>query len=251
MFKTGIVSVTFREKSIDEIIRLCAENGLSGIEVGSDIHAPCGNIEECLRIGRLARENGVEVVSYGSYYKLGQGGDMEMHIKCAKALGARNVRVWAGVKGSLDTTEDEREAVTKEAVRFASLAEHAGMTVSLEYHVRTLTDSWESALRLVYDVNSPALKLYWQPNQYKSDEYNLLSLKKVLPYVTNIHVFAWTAPEGEVVRHPLSEHGDIWKRYLDILSSDGCDRYLLLEFVMDDSVTQLVSDAEFLNRLAD
>ena len=47
MFKTGIVSVTFRKKTIDEIIRLAKSSSLECIEVGSDVHAPKDDPENC------------------------------------------------------------------------------------------------------------------------------------------------------------------------------------------------------------
>lgn len=43
--KTGLVSVTFRQKSVEEIAALTAEAGLSGVEWGGDVHVPPGDRE--------------------------------------------------------------------------------------------------------------------------------------------------------------------------------------------------------------
>ena len=40
MFDTGLVSITFRDKSVEEIIRAVSECGLHYIEWGSDVQAP-------------------------------------------------------------------------------------------------------------------------------------------------------------------------------------------------------------------
>ena len=40
MFRTGLVSVSFRDKTPPEIIKAAAGAGLSCIEWGSDVHAP-------------------------------------------------------------------------------------------------------------------------------------------------------------------------------------------------------------------
>lgn len=89
--------------------------------------------------------------------------------------------------------------------------------------------------------------LYWQPNQYRDIEFNVMSLEKVLKYVSTVHVFAWDARSGNCIRYPLADHADVWKRYLDILASDNREHALLLEFVKDDSDADFVSDAKTLN----
>ena len=246
MFKTGIVSVTFRQKSIDEIITLAKESGLCAIEVGSDVHAPRENLAECRRIADLAKEAEIAIASYGSYYRLGQGESFDEYIEAAKALGAPNIRIWAGAKGSASVDEETRAALTADAVRCAEAAAKAGITLSFEYHGGTLTDTSESALRLMREMAHPNAYLYWQPNQYKDIDFNLASLRAALPYVSNIHVFAWDARSTSNIRYPLADHAGIWKEYLDILAEDGRPHNLLMEFVKDDADDAFVSDAKTL-----
>ena len=47
--KTGLVSVTFRQKSVEEIAALTAEAGLSGVEWGGDVHGLPGDREAARR----------------------------------------------------------------------------------------------------------------------------------------------------------------------------------------------------------
>lgn len=251
MLKTGIVSVTFRKKPIDEIIRLAKANSLDCVEVGSDVHAPHNDLENCRRIKSIAAENGVEIVSYGSYYKLGQYAsptdEFNAYIAAAKALGAPNIRIWAGVKGSSLVEPVERAALVSEARLIASLAKDAGLTMSFEYHPNTLTDDCDSAAKLIEEIDADNVRLYWQPDQKHDADFNTAALRKVLPFVSNVHVFAWNAQNGPCVRFPLADHEADWRRYLDILASDGKDRALLMEFVMDDSEERFIADAAVLN----
>jgi 3-dehydroshikimate dehydratase len=248
MFKTGIVSVTFRKKSITEILDLCNQTGLSAIEVGSDVHAPKEDLEVCAKISEKAKDYGIEIVSYGTYYKLGQyqdpASEFSAYISAAKTLGTKNLRIWAGVKNSGDVTEAERAALTEEARMLADLAAHEDMTVSFEYHGGTLTNECNSAIRLIREIDRSNVYLYWQPNQYKDVDFNTAALRSVLPFISNVHVFAWDARTGQCLRFPLADHADDWKQYLDILASDGKNRSLLLEFVKDDSVEHFHSDAK-------
>lgn len=251
MFSTGIVSVTFRNKSIGEILELAKKNSLDCVEVGSDVHAPNKDFDNCYRIASLAEENGIKIISYGSYYKLGQysapAEEFNDYIVAAKCLGAPNIRVWAGVRGSLLVDPDERAALVSEARMIAKLAADAGLKVSFEYHPNTLTDDCDSAAALINEIGAENVTLYWQPDQKHDADFNCAALKKVLPYVSNVHVFAWNAQNGPCVRFPLAEHEADWKRYLDILASDRSDHALLLEFVKGDLEAQFIEDAATLN----
>ena len=65
-FQTGLVSVTFRQKSISKILSMCRENNLDAIEIGSDVHAPRDDIANCEAIRAAAEKEGVRVISYGT-----------------------------------------------------------------------------------------------------------------------------------------------------------------------------------------
>ena len=253
MLQTGIVSVTFRKKTIDEIISLARANSLDCVEVGSDVHAPKDDLENCRRIASLAAGNGVSIVSYGSYYTLGENelpeAEFDGYIKAAKALGAPNIRVWAGrcgKYGSRSVSPDVRASMVNEAKLIAKAAKNAGLTISFEYHPGTLTDEPESARRLIDEIGTDNVSLYFQPDQGKDTDYNVAALRTVIDRVSNIHVFAWDARGGSCIRYPLADFSDRWNRYLDVIN-DGRDHALLMEFVKDDSESQFAIDAETLN----
>ena len=68
MIKPGICSVTFRDKSPEEVIALSVASGLKGIEWGADVHVPLGDLEHTLRVGELTRAAGLEVAGYCLLY---------------------------------------------------------------------------------------------------------------------------------------------------------------------------------------
>ncbi len=249
MFKPGIVSVTFRELSIDGIIDLCRENCLSAIEIGGDVHLRPGDLREAERISVLCREAEVFPVSYGSYYRCEENSGAEDVIDTAAALGASNIRIWAGNVGSAALSGDmnlrNRANVAAAARNFCRAADKRNLSVSFEWHQNTLTDTLDSALRLIEDINEPNLSLYWQPNQFREFETNIYELKAALPHVSNIHVFAWRDND----KFPLCEQAAEWESYLSVLSSDGRERALLLEFMPNGKPEELVREAAALKSL--
>ena len=95
------------------------------------------------------------------------------------------------------------------------------------------------------EVGRENLSLYWQPNQFLTFERNIENLTTVLPFISNVHVFAWEGCE----RLRLAEHRERWRRYLDILAAGGRSHALLLEFVPNDDPAVLPDEAAELKRL--
>ena len=102
MYQNGLVSVTFRKLSPEEILQAMTACGLKYIEWGSDVHAPCTD-DACLsEIVELQKKYGVTCCSYGTYFKLGVTPmeELEGYILAAKRLGTDILRLWCGSKGS-------------------------------------------------------------------------------------------------------------------------------------------------------
>ena len=59
-FHTGLVSISFRRYSVDEIIAACREAGLEWIEWGSDVHVPAGNLTVADEVAAQMKEAGLE-----------------------------------------------------------------------------------------------------------------------------------------------------------------------------------------------
>lgn len=257
MWKTGVCSISFRKHSIEEIVRAAAEAGLDGIEWGSDVHVPSGDTEMALKARAVTEKAGLQCLSYGGYYRLGCGTQEEFEglLACAEAMGVRDVRIWGGKKGSTELNGEDWAALVSEAKDCADKAQARGMVLSLECHNWTLTDEWHTAKKFIDEVNSPALRMYWQPNQYRSEEYDLEALTELVGTVTNVHVFSWgymdlSEQNPELVRLPLADHSDMWARRLNILEEQlraDEEHSFILEFMHDDNIETLKETAAVLN----
>jgi 3-dehydroshikimate dehydratase len=240
----GLVSITFRQLTPEEIVKLATAAGLKAIEWGGDVHVPHGDLSAAAHVRELTTSAGLAVAAYGSYYRLAHSDDAAAVVRTAAALGAPTVRVWAGRRGSADADDAYWSTVVADARHIAALAADSGLTVSFEYHRNTLTDTRASTARLLDLLPEPAIRTLWQPQPERDRAENLGDLRAVLPRLTNMHVFAWTAT-GE--RLPLADGRDDWAAYLG--AADTEDRYALLEFVVGDDPGRLATDAATLAAL--
>jgi 3-dehydroshikimate dehydratase len=245
----GLVSITFRALTATQIIERMVQAQLSEIEWGGDIHVPAGDVARAREVRRWTEEAGLRCAAYGSYYRLGVVGegspDFQRVLDSAVALGVPTIRVWAGNKGSAETTEEERKLVVEDARRVSRLALASGITVSLEYHAHTLTDTRESVRSLEEALPEAGLEFLWQPTNGATQEDCADRLRGVLDRLRHVHVFHWW-PQTE--RLPLAEGETCWKEYLGILRKKSTPTPCLLEFVKDDSVDQFLADAATLRR---
>lgn len=242
----GLVSVSFRSLSSERIIEETKKAGLACIEWGSDIHAPCDDSEKLKKITELQKENGIYCCSYGTYFRLGVNdtAELQKYIDAAKILGTDILRLWCGDKATADYSEDEENRLFCECKKAAEIAEKNGVTLCMECHNGTYTELKEGAIKLMKDINSPAFRMYWQPNQFVFAEENKQYARLLSSFTKNIHVFNWTADE----RYPLSESVSLWKEYLSYFNKK---QTLLLEFMPDDSIDSLITEAESLRNIAE
>jgi len=249
MIHAGLVSITFRKLSPAEIIALVRQAGLRGIEWGGDIHVPHGDLQRAREVSELTREAGLEVMSYGSYYRVAHSEDnglsFQQVLATALELGAPVIRVWAGTAGSDATNEEARWRVVADLRRIADLAAKAGVRVATEFHGGTLTDTNESTHQLLLEVDHSNLYTYWQPLTGMSDETCLQALDQLAPRLSHLHVFYWNTPQD---RCSLAEGEERWKKFLAAARKIPGDRGALLEFVQDDLPENFLRDAATLKQ---
>lgn len=248
----GLVSISFRNLKSDEIITAVKNAGLSAVEWGSDVHCKPDDASAVQAIKSISSANNINICSYGSYYRVGAVKEGEPSFESladtAENLGTDVIRVWAYNKGSNEVTAEEYDIVVSDMKRICGIAAKKNITVSLECHNWTLTDNYDSALKILDAVASKNLTMYWQPNQFKSFEYNLESAKALRDYVTNVHVFNWEGNE----KYPLADAVDTWKKYVEII--EGSTKYehnYLLEFMPTGGVEMLPAEAEALRKIAE
>ena len=259
---TGLVSISFRKKSIKELIKASKESGLKYIEWGGDVHIPMGKIKLARRVRRLMHGAGLKSASYGSYFGLLYHCDesfplpFKKVLKTAKALGAKTIRVWlgwpkCGCKLGCDqyVCKNGCNKAVRLTKQLCNQAKKFGITLSIECHFATLTDDYHDTLDFIKRVGCDNLRLYWQPNHSKSFEYNLEALKALLPYISNIHVFNWNE-NGE--KFPLcNERGTSeWSEYLKVLNDENnAERVYFLEFMPDGELSSLPCESKSLKNL--
>ncbi|BCB78819.1 sugar phosphate isomerase [Phytohabitans flavus] len=214
--RPGLVSVTFRHLAPSDVVRVAREADLAAIEWGGDIHVPHGDTEAAARAAALTADAGLTVSAYGSYYRLAHPDllDASTVVRTAVWLGAPTIRVWAGRVGSAEAPADYRRAVVDDALRVADLAEAAGVTVSLECHRNTLTDTRESTLELFGALRDAPIRATWQPHQERDAKANEGDLRAVLPMLANLHVFAWTPDRTRLPCTNTARSGPaIWRQH--------------------------------------
>lgn len=243
--KIGLVSVSFRRESPEQILKSMRGCGLSHIEWGSDIHAPQNCPEKLQEIAALQAEFGIKCCAYGTYFRIGvtPAEELETYISAAKILGADVLRLWCGNKGSQKYTDAEKETLFATCRALAEIAEKYDVTLCLECHNNTFTDRAEAALSLMQAVGSPHFKMYWQPNQFCSLQENMAYANAIAPYTVNIHVFNWENTN----RYPLARGADAWRSYLTLFDRT---QTLLLEFMPDDQLDSLPAEANALKEIA-
>lgn len=238
----GLVSVTFRKLTPDEIFKLCEQCALRCIEWGGDIHVPAGNMQRAREVAAMSKTFGIPTSSYGSYFRLGNSDDdFKRNLETAVELGAPVLRIWAGTEGSADCGEKKRGEWTQQLARISEEAEKAGVDVAPEFHINTLTDSLDS-LRYLLKV-LPKQKFYWQPRWDWSEEDRLTALREIGDRLTHIHVFSWKIENGREIRLPLEDGESMWKK---VISGLDAEKKALMEFVQDDEPQNLVRDAKIL-----
>jgi sugar phosphate isomerase/epimerase len=240
----GVCSVTFRGLPADEVVDLAADGGLAAIEWGGDVHVAPGDTTEAERLRRRCAAHDLTCPSYGSYFFAGQTppDELDAVVATAEALGASTVRVWApyGVAPGADPVAVDsivvalRDACDRAATR--------GLTLALEFHPDTLTETSESTCALLASVARPNLATYWQPRPGATPDAALAELRAVAPHLAHVHVFAW---RRDSTRLPLHERADMWTSALATIAAIAppADRVAYLEFVVDDDPVAFARDA--------
>jgi sugar phosphate isomerase/epimerase len=248
MFISGVVSVSFRPNSVEEIINAAKNANLSLIEWGSDVHSPAGDTLLAEKIKAESEKSGIKTPTYGSYFRVGVTPNEEFpkYLESAKALGASVIRIWA-YKSIKATEGEEWEKVVADAKEITKMAEPYGIRVCLECHNGSITEDYKTALAFLKAVNHELFGMYWQPNQLKSLEYNIEAATALAPFVSCLHMFHIV----DNVKQPLTEGISDWRKYLAIIKECKGESNIpaYLEFMPDDKIETLAREAKTLNEL--
>ena len=120
--KTGLTSVSFRSLSVDAVIELASRSGVDGIEWGSDVHVPETDVENARRVAHKTVDAGLSVISYGSYFYLGEGIDFTPYVDTAVAMNTKVIRIWGGKKERDELLLTYKEEIAREKAAKAAKA---------------------------------------------------------------------------------------------------------------------------------
>lgn len=236
----GMVSVTFRQKSAEEVVALAVRYGMRGIEWGGDVHVPCGGLARAREVGEMTRGSGLETFSYGSYFRVGDEGFSAV-ADTALELGCRTVRIWAPAKASAQCSEKEFARAAEALAAVCETARRSHVLVCLEFHNGTMNDCAEGFYKL-RGAGAADLKTYWQPLYLR--RRNLQEIAALNTNIENVHVYHWIYSDP-VQRRLLEEAEDDWKEYAALLGA----KKFLLEFCKDDAEENFARDARTLHKL--
>lgn len=246
--RPGVCSVTLRALTVDAVARTARECQLDAIEWGGDVHVPPGDAVAARRARSASAAADLVVASYGSYlFALGVPTLEEQHavLDTTIAIGAPNVRVWAGF--GVDPDRDEGRSVVAALARFCRFAADRDVSVSLEFHGGTPTATVGGTLTLIDAVGAPNLFSYWQPPYWRaptSPAADAAEIVALAARLSHLHVYEWSGPEQ---RQALAVGEARWRTVLErsgaIAGTWTGDRYAFLEFVADDAQDNLVRDA--------
>ncbi|MDX0616953.1 TIM barrel protein [Sinorhizobium medicae] len=247
----ALCSVTFRKMPADEIVALAVEARLAAVEWAGDAHVSPGDLPAARAVARRCENAGLKT-SYGSYIAppTDDFAAFKSALETAVALGASNIRIWAGTRerDSSNYSAEERRHAAEAIRQMGAEAARHGVTVSLEYHPQSLTDETLSAQSLIEAVGHPNVYLYWQPRPGLPLKEALTEIAQVGEHISHVHVFAWDRCRN---RFALVTAADYWRTVLTALPQSRWRgrRFAMLEFVAGDDPAAFLADAGTLRQI--
>ncbi len=248
MERFGVCSISFRDKSAEEIIVAAKMAGLDGIEWGSDVHVMPNDPDRAKQIREKMDAAGLITLSYGTYFGIEEmeQDSLDGYLDTADILGTDTLRIWPP-KGNREQISQQRyDAFVAFAGKIALQAKKKNKILCLERHPDMLTEHATEALQFVQDVGMDNLRMYWQPVQFADLQTNLESAKILAEQVERIHVFHWIGMD----RYPLADGAAPWQRYASVLKQrKNKPGVYLLEFMHDDRLESLSEAAASLKQI--
>lgn len=245
--KCGLVSISFRDNTPEEIIEAAANAGLDCIEWGSDVHLKADDIPRARQIKSQTLAAGLAMPSYGTYFGIEKPDwdGLEQCLKMADQMEIPMLRIWPPDQKKPDYHSARYKEYVVSCRRVADRAKQYHKLICFECHQGILTDNYQTTLKFIEDIDRENIKMYWQPNQFKSFAYNLEAARELRHLVTNIHVFHWKNMD----RFPLAQGESEWKAFAQLFRQSGRENVYMLEFMYNDSIAALKSETEAMKKI--
>ncbi len=239
-FEIGLASVTFRNKTVEEIVSLCKKADVDCIEWGADVHVITA--EDAEKAKALCDKANIRISSYGSYYRVGSGDEKQWLTLCenAKIMGAESIRVWLGEKNSEDTSEHEYKKLLTDLENICTAAEKYGLLVCPECHDYTFNNDTDAFLKIRNELDMKNFRTYFQSRYFRM-AYDLDRIDRTYDFIENVHV-----SYSDMKREQEDKIKD--ENYLDTLLRKFRDKSfngaVILEFTENAAETSFFEDIQ-------
>lgn len=242
---TGFTSTSLRNYTVEQVVETAIKSKSEIIEWGSDKHIL--TLADAEKAGNLCRENGIDVKSFGTYYRIGSGETEQWKDLCEKAklLGSSVLRTWLGFKGSAFTSERDYDQLVNDAVSVCDIAAEYGLTVSNECHPNTYNDTTVSSLKFISDVNRNNLKTYYQ-SWYREEASDKEKLYKTIVHVTDVHLSFSELIKFQAFR---KKDRDYIVKIISWLNDLDFNGNILIEFTKHNTPEDMITDMEKLRKV--
>lgn len=242
-FKLGLCSVTFRKKSVQEIVSIAKNAGVKYIEWGGDVHVK--TLEDAKKVKELCDKEDIKISSYGSYVNSAVYDEIKWIDTCriASEMSAESIRIWLGKKNSQVTSDDEYRLILENTKKMCDIASEYNLLICPECHDNTFNNNTDAILRFIDDLQKDNFKTYFQSRYFRM-AYDLDRIDRTYSYIKDMHV-----SYRDLKREQLFRKKD--KNYLDTLLKKFREKnfggIVMVEFVSGNSEKQFYKDMEKLS----
>ena len=247
--KLGLYSMIASDKTPEEVIALCGEVGIDGIEwvqhrPGSGGHLdPDDRVGSAEKIGELTRCAGLDVVDFTGAPEADDPQSVKEHFEIAAAMGAPAMRMrsqsfWRQPGKSL---EEQQAHVRAALERMAPMCETHGVSVQYETVWNAVTSSASMARRLLEGLDHNHFGILIDPANMMIQGFEgwRVCCEVLGPYLHGVHCKnVWFEPtavgDSDQIRwrhvfRPVRLGLVDWSEVVDALSEFGYEGYLCIE----------------------
>ncbi|MFY0640456.1 MAG: sugar phosphate isomerase/epimerase [Bermanella sp.] len=191
--KYSVCTISFRHQliSLERIAYWAKAHQFDSIELWG-VHAKNLKNSPDFTPERLL-DQGLSVSMVSDYLPL--DGDLNASLESAKSLcaitgfwGAKKLRTFSGSKPSAQVGGQERAAYTQRLREYCKIAADHGIDLVVETHPNTLADTLESTLRLIEEVNHPALRINFDViHVWEMGSDPIFALDQLAPVIKHLH----------------------------------------------------------------
>ena len=236
----GLCSVTFRNKTAEEVVEIAKKADIGFIEWGGDVHVKSPT--DAKKVKALCDEAGIKISSYGSYFN-SIVSDEEKWIetcKIAREMNAESIRIWLGKKNSQDTDHEEYRTILENTKKMCDIASEYSLIVCPECHDNTFNNNTDAILKFIGDLNKDNFRTYFQSRYFRM-EYDLDRIERTYHYIKDVHV-----SYRDLKREQLFRKKD--RNYLDTLLKKLKEKnfcgIVMIEFVSGSKEKSFFKDTE-------